>query len=120
QRALARVEKVIVSEPDHGVALGFGVTALATLGERERAREWAENAILLDPENTNLHYNMACAMAMLGAHDKAIEFMRLVFPAAKVQSLRWFATDTSIDPIRNDPRYKEMLAATEKRLGLSS
>src|SRR5262249_13788968 len=108
QRALARVEKVIVSEPDHGVALGFGVTALATLGERERAREWAENAILLDPENTNPHYNMACAMAMLGDHDKAIDFMRLVFPAAKVQSLRWFATDTSIDPIRNDPRYKEM------------
>ncbi len=32
QRALSRVEKVVAAEPDHGVALGFGVTALADAG----------------------------------------------------------------------------------------
>jgi adenylate cyclase len=29
RRTLERVEKIIVAEPDHGIALGFGVVALA-------------------------------------------------------------------------------------------
>ena len=39
RRTLARVEKTIVAEPDHGVALSFGVTALAVLRENDRAKE---------------------------------------------------------------------------------
>ena len=32
RRALARIEKVIAAEPDHGRALGCGASLLATLG----------------------------------------------------------------------------------------
>ena len=32
QRALERVEKLLVSEPDHGSALSFGITALMAWG----------------------------------------------------------------------------------------
>jgi adenylate cyclase len=39
QRVLERVEKVIVVEPDHGLAIGWGVSALVALREVDRARE---------------------------------------------------------------------------------
>ena len=115
RRALDRVEKVIVAEPDHGGALGFGVVAVATLGETERAKEWAERAILLDPENINLRYNLACTMVGLGELERAIELLATVFPVTMPQSLRWFETDTSLDPIRDDPRYKALVAEATER-----
>ena len=49
RRALERTEKIIALDPDNGSALSFAVGALAVLGERERAKEWAGRAMLLDP-----------------------------------------------------------------------
>ena len=34
------------------------VNAVAVLGETERARDWAERAVLLDPYNMNMRYNL--------------------------------------------------------------
>src|SRR5262249_9942801 len=56
RRALARIERLIAAEPDHGSAMGHGAGILAMLGEVDRAKEWAERAMLLDPENSNLQY----------------------------------------------------------------
>ena len=66
QRALARVERIIAAEPDHGRALGYGAGLLAGLGETERAKEWIERGTLLDPDNTILHFNFVCALTRLG------------------------------------------------------
>jgi len=119
RRTLERVEKVIVAEPDHGVALGFGVTALAVLGEAERAKEWANRAMLLDPENYNLMYNLGCGMIRLGEIDEALKMFEPVMRDAHVQSLNWWKTDADLDPIRDNPRFKAMLAKAEARLAAS-
>jgi len=39
-----------------------------------------------------------------------------VFERVQRQNLLWFAADTTLDPIRDDPRYKAMLAQAEARL----
>ena len=120
RRTLERVEKVVVAEPDHGVALGFGVTALATIGQIERAKEWAERAMLLDPENYNLMYNLACSMIRMGAIDEAIKLLEPVFRAAQTQSLNWWKIDSDLDPLRGDPRFEAMIEGAEARLAKSS
>ena len=116
RRCLERVEKAIVAEPDHGLAIGWGVSALVALQEVERAKEWTERAMLLDPDNMNLIYNLACNMVSLGEMDMAIELLTPMFSRVQRQNLIWFATDTSLDPIRDDPRYKALLAQAEARL----
>jgi len=116
RRELARVEKIIVAEPDHGLAIGWGVSALVALGEAERAREWTERAMLLDPDNINLLYNLGCNMVSLRDFDKALELLAQVFARAQPQNLNWFRIDTSLDPIRGDPRFQAMVAAVEARL----
>ena len=116
RRALERVERVIVAQPDHLYALGFGVTSLLTLGETDRAREWVARAKLLDPDNTNLSYNLACGMSMHGAVDDAIELIKVVFRSTSQQGMNWFEIDTDLDPIRDDPRFKAMMAEAKARL----
>ena len=102
----ATPEKVIVAEPDHGLAIGWGVSALVALHEVDRAKEWTSRALLLDPDNTNLIFNLACNMVLLGELDKAIELLAPVFARVQRQNLLWFAADTTLDPIRDHPRYK--------------
>src|SRR5207247_9224140 len=65
RRELARVEKVIVAEPDHGLAIGWGVSALVALGEADRAREGTERAVLLDPDKINLQHHLGRNMSPL-------------------------------------------------------
>ena len=43
-------------------AMGYGAIALAALGERERAKEWMNRALLIDPDNMNARYNFACSL----------------------------------------------------------
>ncbi|HEY4138334.1 MAG TPA: tetratricopeptide repeat protein [Casimicrobiaceae bacterium] len=116
RRELARVEKVIVAEPDHGLAIGWGVSALVALGEADRAREWTERAMLLDPDNINLLYNLGCNMVSLRDFDMAIELLARVLARAQQQNLTWFASDSSLDPIRGDPRYQALVDQAQARL----
>ena len=120
RRELARVEKVIVAEPDHGLAIGWGVSALVALGEADRAREWTERAMLLDPDNINLLYNLGCNMVSLRDFDMAIDLLARVFERAQPQNLTWIASDSSLDPIRVDPRYQALVDQAQARLAASA
>ena len=120
RRGLERVEKLIVAEPDHGLAIGWGVTSLTALGEVERAKEWAARAMLLEPDNLNLRYNLACSMVTLGEATMAIELLGPVLERAQRQNLIWFRSDNSLDAIRDDPRMQALVAAAEARLASSA
>ncbi|HTP98662.1 MAG TPA: adenylate/guanylate cyclase domain-containing protein [Casimicrobiaceae bacterium] len=119
-RALARTQAIVAQEPDNGSAMSYAVGALAALGEGERAKEWAQRALLLDPDNLNLRYNFACTLVVdLGDYDAALDFLEPVFSTLKVEGVAWAKTDPDLDPIREHPRFKAMVAAAEARLGSS-
>jgi adenylate cyclase len=120
RRALERCEKIVAVEPDNGSAMGFAVGALAALGEAERAKEWAERALLLDPDNVNLRYNFACSLITdLHDYDAALDMLGPRFERMGIEVLNWVKSDPDLDPVRDHPRFKAMLAAAEARLGQS-
>jgi len=96
--------------------MSFGVTALVSLGEGARAKEWAQRAVLLDPNNRNLRYNLGCSMGHLGEFDAALDMLEPVFQTAPPQGLVWAKEDNDLDAIRDHPRFKAMIAAAEARL----
>jgi adenylate cyclase len=103
-------------EPD-GSALGVGVIALAVLGEAERAKEWTERALLLDPDNLHLVYDLACAHVELREFETALDLLeRALGRSAHIEFLNWTKTDPDLDPIRDHPRFVAIVAATEARL----
>ncbi len=120
RRALERCEKIVAVEPDNGSAMGFAVGALAALGEAERAKEWAERALLLDPDNINLRYNFACSLITdLHEYDAALDLLAPRFERMSIEVLNWVKTDPDLDPVRDHPRFKAMLAGAEARLAQS-
>jgi len=117
RRLLERAERAVAVEPDHAIAMGFGVLALATLGEKDRAKEWAERAMLIDPDDINLIYNLGCSMVALGEFDMALRLLAPAFDRVQEQSLHWFRVDASLDPIRLHPEFRKMMGALARRLG---
>jgi adenylate cyclase len=115
-RALvACCEKLLAVEPDHGGALGFMVPALAALGETDRAREWARRAVLFDPDNVRLLYNLACGMARMNDPESACDLLEGVLNKIDPGWLHWIDRDNDFDSMRSYPRFMEMLAKARMR-----
>ena len=121
ERTMARAEKVISSEPDNGSAMGTVVSCLVSLGEVDRAREWARRAVLIDPENMSMRYNLACDLVIgQGDFDLALELLGPVCAKMGKERLEWLKSDPDFDPIRDDERFRTMIAAAERRLAASN
>jgi adenylate cyclase len=118
ETALEQVERVLAQDPSNGAAISFGVSALAALGELDRAREGMDRALLIDPDNLNMRYNFACTLARdFGDRDSAIRMLESSLSRIK-GSLGNADTDPDLESIRDDPRFQKMLADAKKRLGI--
>lgn len=116
RRCLARCEKILSAEPDHAGAIGFMVSSLAALGERERVYEWVKRGLLFDPGNARLHYNLACGLARLGDGEKAAELIEPWIDKVSHGWLLWMQTDNSLDPVRDHPRFAALMARAKARI----
>jgi adenylate cyclase len=115
RRALTRCETILADEPDHSGALGFLVTSLAGLGNADRAREWTRRALLFDPDNARLHYNLACAMARLGDATMAVDLIEPWIDKVSHGWVLWMQADNSLDQIREHPRFVALMARGARR-----
>ena len=118
---LERTEKVVARDPTNVSSLAAGAGALFRLGDEVRAREWIRQALLLDPDNLNMRYNIACTLVVdFGDKDEAIEALRPFFE--RINSTVWMRhvdADPDLDSIRDDPRFREMLGWAKQRLGIA-
>ncbi|WP_414900287.1 TIR domain-containing protein [Sphingomonas flavalba] len=118
QITIARVEREIAQDPTNGGAMGMGAGALATLGDETRAREWIARALLLEPDNVLMRYNLACALTMqLRDNQAAIEVLEGYFEQTSAHHIRHMLVDPDIDPLREEPRFIALLEKAFARLG---
>jgi adenylate cyclase len=118
EMAVTQAELVLAQDPSNGAAISFGALGHAALGQAERAREWIERALLLDPDNLSMRYNFACALAaFIGDRDGALRHLERSLATAGAFHLNLVEADPDLDPLRDDPRFKSMLAKAKKRLG---
>jgi adenylate cyclase len=121
KRAVEQIEKVLAANPDNGAALAFGALGLAAIGNLDRAREWVERCLLVDPDNLQMRYNLAWGFnKVLKDREAAIEMLRPVFANAGANIIRLAANDPNLDNLRDDSRFKEMLDAAKARVGLAT
>jgi adenylate cyclase len=120
QMTVDRIEKAIAKDPSNATVLASGATALAAIGEFQRANDWIDRALLLDPDNNIMRYNLACALTTdLNDPDRAIEVLEPYFRTTLgVAHIRHAEVDPDLDPIREDTQFKTMLAAAKERLGM--
>jgi adenylate cyclase len=114
---LARAEKVLTHDLNNGSAMGHGSDALAVLGQRERAKDWMNRALLIDPDNLTMRYNFACALGNhLNDKDAALEMLGPALEKMGTGFINHAKVDPDFDCIRDDPRFKAMIAAAETRV----
>jgi adenylate cyclase len=120
--AIERAEMAVAKDPTNAQALAGGSTALALIGEERRARDWIDRALLVDPDNVIMRYNLACTLtARLEDRDRAIEVLEPYFErVASATRIRHLQADPDMDKVRGDPRFKDMLAAAKQRLGMAA
>ena len=117
QRTLVQAQRMVAEDAKNGAAKGYGVSALAALGETERAKEWIDHALLIDPDNLNMCYNFACTLALhLKDSDGALDLLDTVFARAPTDFLNHAKADPDLDTIRDHPRFKAAIAAAEVRV----
>jgi len=115
--ALARAEKVVAGDRSNGTVMMMGVTALAALGEADRANDWMRRALLIDPDNLNTRYNFACTLAgWLEDPDAALAMLGPVLERDTGWLLRTAAADPDLAGLREDTRFQAMVAAAQARL----
>ena len=113
----ARVERALAVDPTNSKALGLGAGALAVMGEATRAKEWIARAMLIDPDNINQRYNLACALtANLKDDDAALDLLGPRFEQSNRSQIEHAEVDPDMNRLRDHPRFKAMVAAAKARL----
>ena len=115
--ALARADRALAADPNSSLVLGYSSYALATLGEKARAIDRMNRAVLIDPENWSMRYNFACVhLIHFGDPEAALDALAPVLENAA----RGLVSHVKVDPdwvsVRDHPRFKAMVAAAEARL----
>jgi adenylate cyclase len=121
QITITRAERTLAQDAKNGSAMGYGVSGLVTLGQVERAKEWINRALLIDPDNMNMRYNFACALgAFANEVDSALDLLGPAFERIPIGFLNHAKVDPDLDPLRDNPRFKAMIAAAEARLATTA
>lgn len=105
RKAFERITQYIEHYPDNQRAFQFGAIALLKLDERTRAFEWAEQALALNKDDPATLYNTACFYAQAGEIEKSLDCLSI-----SITSVSWIENDPELDPVREHPRYKEIIA----------
>jgi len=108
QRALHLAERHAELHPDDPRALYLGAVALARMGKREQCFYWARRALAIDPEESSILYNVACAYAISGRLEESMDCLEKVLTHGAWYK-HWAANDSDLDSLRTHARFKALL-----------
>ena len=117
---LARAEEALRLHPEGSRPAQLGAGVLAWLGEREDAIRWIERALWIDPSDAQAQYNAACAWALLGEVERALDVLEGWAKQGGVLARNWLERDPDLDPLRSHPRYAELLESIAAAEGLKA
>ena len=101
--------------PENSRPAQLGAPTLARLGETQRAKEWLERTMFLDPDDPIVVYNAACTFAQLGEHDRAFDALERWSVDSGAEQESWLATDNDLESVRADPRFVALQQKLQQR-----
>jgi len=113
-RAMRAIDRHLEIEPNDGRALQLGAVQAAKLGDARRAEELAERALAARPNEFATYYNLACAFAVLGLRERALDMLDKAVQHGR-GNLEWIEHDPDFDLVREAPRFHEIISRLRSR-----
>ena len=108
RRCIEIVEKHLELHPDDARALYLGAGSLASLGERDRAIDWADRALDTEREEPAVLYNVACVFAQLDDRNRAMDALEKAIGMG-FGYRAWVENDTDLSSLRGESRFKDLM-----------
>jgi adenylate cyclase len=120
RQMLERSERALKQDSLNASALGVSAAALTILGDLDRAKERIQRATVVDPDNINMPYNFACMLAnFVGDLEGALDMLEPMMPRQSRSLMITMLADPDMDPLREHPRFKRMVAEAMERTGVT-
>ena len=109
RKGLTAAEKHLELHPEEARAWYLGAHALYGLGDQDKAQEWNERAMHMAPRDPGTLYNAACLFSLMGDPDHCFECFERALEHG-FSNRAWLENDPDLEPVRSDPRYRELLS----------
>jgi adenylate cyclase len=116
ERAMQAIERHLELEPEDGRALHLGAVQAAKQGDVAKAEAFAERALAARPNEFATLYNLACAYAVLGRHERALDLLDRAVRHGR-GNLAWIEQDPDFGKLRGDPRFEAIVDRLREQSG---
>ena len=79
-------------------------------GESGKTLEAITKIVEIDPHDGMALYNCAGAYAGIGKREEALTCLKSSLEKGTMNVIEWIESDPNLDPIRDDPRFREILS----------
>ncbi|MBN1238495.1 MAG: winged helix-turn-helix domain-containing protein [Gammaproteobacteria bacterium] len=111
QRQIAAAYGALTADPTDARALSLTAGSLIAVGRHDEARAWSLRACALEPDEPYVHYNAACAFALLGETEHALAALENGRDGHVLCRPSWVERDEDLASLRDHPRFKALLSA---------
>jgi serine/threonine protein kinase/Flp pilus assembly protein TadD len=108
RRGVQAAERHLQLHPDDSRALCLGATGWTQLGQPDRAIDWANRALAIDPDEPMTVYNVACVYSLQNNLEKALDCLEQAVGLG-YRHKAWIENDADLNPLRSHPRYQTLL-----------
>jgi adenylate cyclase len=110
--SLDLIQRHLEMNPHDTRALYVGANQLCNVGEHKKGLELAERALGPDEKEPVVLYNVACFYAMEGDSEKSLDLLERAVENGWGDRA-WLETDSDLESLRDDDRFKAILAAVD-------
>jgi TolB-like protein/Flp pilus assembly protein TadD len=110
RKSVKLIEHHLELNPDDARAWIIGAGASANIQDAERATQYAERAMAVDPDDPMLLYNVACMFGVLGRTEECLDALEQSVSKGWGDKA-WIEHDSDLDSIRTHPKYLAIVQA---------
>ena len=110
RQALKLIDERLELNPDDARATNLGAAILAKGGDRDRTIDYIHRSLAIDPEDSGMLYNIACAYALLGMSEEGLASLETAVDKGFGHK-EWIEHDSDLDSIRGTPRFQAIAQA---------
>jgi len=110
QLSLRLIDERLELNPDDARATNLGAALLAKIGDRDRTIDYIRRSLTIDPEDSTMLYNIACAYALIGMPDEALASLETAVDRGFGHK-EWIEHDSDLESIRDTPRFQAIAQA---------